>query len=176
MGGSNSTGRGKGASPPAMTPVEEVDISAVRYKSPTLQAPHLTGFSLRAFLWLMESSLLGPLITSVLKSQNNMPQMLQQTLIPERPMYYPEYPPQDPEPGVVLVEEDRHPVERVHEALQYLPQYDPSLRWTTEEKPPFLYWKIRDFAHAYRSGITTPSIMISGSKLRIPQRDLSKKK
>lgn len=65
----------------------------------------------------------------------------------------------DPEPGVVLVEEDRHPVERVHEALQYLPQYDPSLRWTTEEKPPFLYWKIRDFAHAYRSGITTPSIV-----------------
>jgi hypothetical protein len=58
-----------------MPPVEEVDIAAVRYKSPTLQAPHLTGFSLRAFLWLMESSLLGPLVTSVLKSQNNMPQV-----------------------------------------------------------------------------------------------------
>ncbi|CAD6261483.1 unnamed protein product [Miscanthus lutarioriparius] len=121
-----------------MPPVEEVDIAAVRYKPPTLQAPHLTGFSLRAFLWLMESSLLGPLITSVLKSQNNMPQA-------------------DPEPEVVLVDEDRDLVERVHEALQCLPQYDPSIRWTTEENPPFLYWKIRDFAHAYRSGITTPS-------------------
>jgi hypothetical protein len=114
-----------------MPPVEEVDISAVRYKSPALQAPHLTGFSLRAFVWLMESPLLGRLITSVLKSQNNMPQagphipslspcsprrlhphsfliiilcmpclisslrfvqMLQQTVIPERPMYYPEFP------------------------------------------------------------------------------------
>ncbi|XP_025823927.1 fatty acid amide hydrolase isoform X2 [Panicum hallii] len=161
MGGSSSTGWGKtkGSSPRAMTPVEEVDISAVRYKPPTLQAPHLTGFSLRAFLWLMESPLLGPLITSVLKSQNNMPQMLQQTVIPERPMYYPEYPPQDLEPGVVLVGEDRHPVERVHEALQYLPPYDPSVRWATEEKLPFLYWKIRDFAHAYRSGITTPSVV-----------------
>ncbi|KAG2570246.1 fatty acid amide hydrolase-like [Panicum virgatum] len=160
MGGSSSTGRGKtkGSSPLAMTPVEEVDISAVRYKPPTLQAPHLTGFSLRAFVWLMESPLLGPLITSFLKSQNNMPQTLQQTVIPERPMYYPEYPPQDTEPGVVLVGEDRHPVERVHEALQYLP-YDPSVRWATEEKLPFLYWKIRDFAHAYSSGITTPSVV-----------------
>jgi Asp-tRNA(Asn)/Glu-tRNA(Gln) amidotransferase A subunit family amidase len=74
-------------------------------------------------------------------------------------MYYPEYPPQDLEPGVVLVGEDRHPVERVHEALQYLPPYDPSVRWATEEKLPFLYWKIRDFAHAYRSGITTPSVV-----------------
>ncbi|CAL5036131.1 unnamed protein product [Urochloa decumbens] len=160
MGGSNSTVRGKkGSSPRAMTPVEEVDIAAVRYKSPTLQAPHLTGFTFRAFIWLMESPLLGSLITSVLKSQNNMPQMLQQTVIPERPMYYPEFPPQDPEPGVVLVGEDRHPVEKVHEALQCLPPYDPSVRWATEEKPPFLYWKIRDFAHAYRSGITTPSIV-----------------
>lgn len=55
--------------------------------------------------------------------------------------------------------EDRHPVERVHEALQYLPSYDPSVRWATEEKLPFLYWKIRDFAHAYSSGITTPSVV-----------------
>uniref|UniRef100_A0A0A9DIW8 Amidase domain-containing protein n=1 Tax=Arundo donax TaxID=35708 RepID=A0A0A9DIW8_ARUDO len=74
-------------------------------------------------------------------------------------MYFPEFPPQDPEPGVMLVEEDRPPVERVHEALQCLPPYDPSVRWSTEEKLPFLYWKIRDFAHAYRSGITTPSIV-----------------
>ena len=61
----------------------------------------------------------------------------------------------------VLVGEDRHPVERVHEALQYLPSYDPSVRWATEEKLPFLYWKIRDFAHAYSSGITTPSVVSS---------------
>lgn len=67
----------------------------------------------------------------------------------------------DPEPGVVLVGEDRHPVERVHEALKYLPPYDPSVRWATEAKIPFLYWKIRDFAHAYRSGITTPSVVSS---------------
>jgi hypothetical protein len=71
MGGSNSTGR----RPRAMPPAEEMDIAAVPYRSPALQAPHLTGFALRAFIWLMESRLLGPLVTSVLKSQNNMPQV-----------------------------------------------------------------------------------------------------
>jgi hypothetical protein len=180
-----------------MTPVEEMDVAAVRYRPQTLHAPHLTGLSLRACIWLMESPLLGPLVTSLLKRQNNMPQMLQQTLIPERPMYYPEYPPQgtflsslylisidylfiqhikrntflmillaarncsEPEPGVVLVDEDRHPVERVHEALRCLPPYDPSVRWSAEERVPFLYWTIRDFAHAYRSGITSPSTVSS---------------
>lgn len=156
MGG-GSGGRGKGM-PRAMAPVEEVDVAAVRYKPLVLQAPHLTGFSLRAFVWFLESPLFGPLLTSLLKKHNNMTQMLQHTVIPERPMFYPEYPPQEPEQGVVTLEEDRDPVERVEEALQCLAPYDPSGRFTSpDEKNPFLYWKIRDFAYAYRSGITTPS-------------------
>uniref|UniRef100_A0ACD5Z0E0 Uncharacterized protein n=1 Tax=Avena sativa TaxID=4498 RepID=A0ACD5Z0E0_AVESA len=154
MGGGS---KGKGM-PRAMTPVEEVDISAVRYEPQAMQAPHLTGFPLKAFVWLMESRLLGPLVTSALKKQNNMTQMLQNTVIPERPMYYPEFPPQEPEQGVVVVAEDRDPVDRVEEALQCLTPYDPSARFTSaDEKNPFLYWKIRDFAYAYRSGIMTPS-------------------
>uniref|UniRef100_R7WES0 Glutamyl-tRNA(Gln) amidotransferase subunit A n=1 Tax=Aegilops tauschii TaxID=37682 RepID=R7WES0_AEGTA len=85
-------------------------------------------------------------------------QMLQHTVIPDRPMFFPEFPPQEPEQGVVTLGEDRDPVERVEEALQCLTPYDPSGRFTSsDEKNPFLYWKIRDFAHAYRSGITTPS-------------------
>ncbi|XP_044329870.1 fatty acid amide hydrolase isoform X1 [Triticum aestivum] len=187
MGG-GSGGRGKGM-PRAMAPVEEVDVAAVRYKPAELQAPHLTGFPLRAFVWLLESPLLGPLVTSILKKQNNMTQvrpslppkfsfftrrfrrahrgfrscsgaeqMLQHTVIPERPMFYPEYPPQEPERGVVTLGDDRDPVDRVEEALSCLAPYDPSGRFTSaDEKNPFLYWKIRDFAYAYRSGITTPS-------------------
>jgi hypothetical protein len=68
----------------------------------------------------------------------------------------PDFP--EPEQGVVVVAEDRDPVERVEEAVQFLAPYDPSVRFTpADEKNPFLYWKIRDFAYAYRSGITTPS-------------------
>ncbi|KAF7013252.1 hypothetical protein CFC21_027349 [Triticum aestivum] len=142
----------------AMAPVEEVDVSAARYEPLVVRAPRLTGFSLRAFVWLLESPLLGPLVTSILKKQNNMTQMLQHTVIPDRPMFFPEYPPQEPEQGVVTLGEDRDPVERVEEALQCFAPYDPSGRFASaDEKNPFLYWKIRDFAHAYRSRITTPS-------------------
>jgi hypothetical protein len=126
-GGSNSKAKGQ---PRAMAPVAEVDIAAVRYEPRPMQAPHLTGFGLRAFVWLLESRLLGPILLSALKKQNNMTQvlpssilhpsplfvhcsllrllkltkildslgarvqMLQNTVIPERPMYYPEFPPQ----------------------------------------------------------------------------------
>ncbi|TVU38314.1 hypothetical protein EJB05_11676, partial [Eragrostis curvula] len=65
----------------------------------------------------------------------------------------------DPEVEVVLLGDDRDPVDRVHEALQCLPPYDPPAHFTAEANPQFLYWKIRDFAHAYRSGITTPSVV-----------------
>uniref|UniRef100_J3LV43 Amidase domain-containing protein n=1 Tax=Oryza brachyantha TaxID=4533 RepID=J3LV43_ORYBR len=100
--------------PRAMRAVEEVDISAVRYESPSLQAPHLSGFSLRAFVWLMESPILGRLLTSILKSQNNITRMLQDTVIPERPMYRPEYPPQEAEHGVVVLGDDTDPVVADH--------------------------------------------------------------
>jgi hypothetical protein len=68
-------GGSKGKGPRAMAPVGEVDIAAVRYEPQAMQAPHLTGFGLKAFVWLMESRLLGPLVTSALKKQNNMTQV-----------------------------------------------------------------------------------------------------
>ena len=68
----------------------------------------------------------------------------------------------EPERGVVTLGDDRDPVDRVEEALSCLAPYDPSGRFTSaDEKNPFLYWKIRDFAYAYRSGITTPSAVSS---------------
>ncbi|KAJ4759942.1 Glutamyl-tRNA(Gln) amidotransferase subunit A [Rhynchospora pubera] len=141
-----------------MPPVEEVDLSSVKYQPQKIDAPHLTGFSLKLFVWLMESPVLGPLIISALKNQNKMTQLLRYTLIPERPMYRPEFPPQEPEQGVVLVDEERDPIDRLHTATYALPKYDPSIRWS-KESPPFLYWKIRDYAHAYRHNITTPSLV-----------------
>ncbi|XP_020085505.1 fatty acid amide hydrolase [Ananas comosus] len=141
-----------------MTPAEEVDISAVKYDPLRLQAPHLTGFSLKLFVAMMEAPLLGGIITSFLKKQNKIPELLQHTVIPEKPMYRPEYPPQEPEPGVMILDEDRDPVMRLETAVQCLPQYDPSQHWN-KDRSSFLYWTIRDYAHAYRSKITTPSIV-----------------
>lgn len=65
----------------------------------------------------------------------------------------------EPEPGVVCLEEDGKPEERVDLAFKCLPHYDPSSRWSSDsgEPFPFRYWKIRDYGYAYRSKLTTPS-------------------
>lgn len=139
-----------------MLPVEEVDISAVKYEPQNIAAPHLTGLALKLFVWLIEAPLIGSIILSVLKKQNNYTQLLRNTVIPEKPMFRPEFPPQAPETGIVVLDENEKPVVRVEKALGCLRSYDPSQR-CHEDSPPFLYWTIRDFAHAYRNKLATPS-------------------
>lgn len=62
----------------------------------------------------------------------------------------------DPEPAVVVLDEDEDPARRVGTALGCLTPYDSSQHWSCNS-PPFLYWTIRDYAHAYRSKLTTPA-------------------
>ena len=64
----------------------------------------------------------------------------------------------EPEPAIVILGEDGKAEERVSLASKCLPEYDPAACWNGDSSP-FRYWKIRDYAHAYRSGITTPSIV-----------------
>ncbi|KAI0518877.1 hypothetical protein KFK09_006314 [Dendrobium nobile] len=139
-----------------MLPVEEVDISSAQYHPQSISAPHLTGLALKLFVWLIEAPLIGSIILSVMKKQNNFTQLLRNTVIPENPMFRPEYPPQAPETGVAVLDEYEEPVLRVEKALSCLCSYDPSQR-CHEDSPPFLYWTIRDFAHAYRNKLATPS-------------------
>lgn len=139
-----------------MLPVEEVDISAVKYQKEVIQAPHLSGFALKIFVWLIETPFLGSLIMSILKRQNKLDQMLKNTVIPENPMYRPEFPPQEPEDGVVVMDEDSAPVVRVKSALECLPPYNSDRHWNDDSLGSFLYWTIRDYAHAYRYRNVTP--------------------
>ncbi|XP_042981231.1 fatty acid amide hydrolase-like isoform X3 [Carya illinoinensis] len=74
-------------------------------------------------------------------------------------MFKPEFPPQEPEHGVVTFDEDGKPEDRVESALKCLPDYDLPGSWNGNQDPPFKYWKIRDYAYAYRSGLATPSIV-----------------
>uniref|UniRef100_A0A1D1XPP9 Fatty acid amide hydrolase n=1 Tax=Anthurium amnicola TaxID=1678845 RepID=A0A1D1XPP9_9ARAE len=140
-----------------MLRAEEVDVSSIEYKLPAVKAPHMTGFLLRLFVWLVEAPLLRSIILSVLKRQNGIPKMLENTVIPEPPMFRPEFPPQAPEPGVVDVDEDKDPRIRVESALECLPPYDPSQHWSQDNGSAFLYWTVRDYAHAYRSNLATPT-------------------
>ncbi|KAL2254496.1 UNVERIFIED_CONTAM: Fatty acid amide hydrolase [Sesamum indicum] len=140
-----------------MLPADEVDMTAVKYQYEKIAAPHLTGISLKLFVRLLEAPIIGSLIMSHLKQQNKMVEMLRNTVIPEAPMFKPEFPPQEPEPEVVLLDEDGKPEERVELALKTLPHYDPANSWIPDSSSPFHYWKIRDYAYAYRSKLTTPS-------------------
>lgn len=62
------------------------------------------------------------------------------------------------EPGVVALDEDGRPEDRVESALKCLPHYDPAETWGNVSAP-FRYWKIRDYAYAYRSRKVTPSVV-----------------
>ncbi|KAG6421948.1 hypothetical protein SASPL_118508 [Salvia splendens] len=157
-----------------MVSAEEVDLATVKYQYETIEAPHLTGIGLKLFVKVLEAPLIGSLIISQLKKKNKMIEMLRNTVIPEAPMFKPEFPPRgiwsfdfsrlllysnaEPETGVVPLDEDKRPEERVELAVKILPNYEPAKSLSTDPSP-FRYWKIRDFAYAYRSKITTPSIV-----------------
>ncbi|XP_031381924.1 fatty acid amide hydrolase isoform X2 [Punica granatum] len=141
-----------------MLPAKDVDLSAVKYEPEVIQAPHLTGLVLKLFIKIIEAPVIGPAIISYLKKQNKMVETLRNTVIPEAPMFKPEFPPQDPEPGTFLLEEDGKPEERVETALKCLPEYNPADSLNSE-LTEFRYWKIRDFAYAYRSSLVTPSMV-----------------
>ncbi|CAN6458976.1 unnamed protein product [Victoria cruziana] len=142
-----------------MLPVEEVDISAVRYHHDLIKVPRLAGFTLKLLVWLLEIPVIGSFIISKMKQQNKFKEILHDTVIPEKPMFKPEFPPQDPETGVSFLDEEVGPVARVQLVLECLMPYDPTHQSTNGTKSMPLYWTIRDYAHAYRSGSATPSVV-----------------
>ncbi|KAG6710928.1 hypothetical protein I3842_05G027900 [Carya illinoinensis] len=121
--------------------------------------PHLTGFIFKVFVSIIEAPVIGSLLISYLKKKNKFIELFRNTVIPETPMFKPEFPPQEPEHGVVTFDEDGKPEDRVESALKCLPDYDLPGSWNGNQDPPFKYWKIRDYAYAYRSGLATPSIV-----------------
>ncbi|PWA74669.1 glutamyl-tRNA(Gln) amidotransferase subunit A [Artemisia annua] len=141
-----------------LVPANEVQFTQVKYDFQQVQAPRLAGLLLKLFTILIEAPLIGSLITGYLKKQNKMNEMLRNTVIPEPPMFKPEYPPQEQEAGVVDLEEEGKPEDRVESALRCLPHHDPAGRWNSKSTS-FRYWKIRDYAYAYRSGLTTPAMV-----------------
>nr|GEU43238.1 fatty acid amide hydrolase-like [Tanacetum cinerariifolium] len=141
-----------------MLPVTEVDLTKVKYDPAQIEAPHISGSWLKFSVKFVETPLLGSLIIGHLKNQNKMNRMLRDTVIPEPPMFRPEFPPQEPESGVVFLKEDGKSEERVESAVRFLPHYDPASNHSSDSSP-FRYWKIRDFAYSYRQKLTTPSMV-----------------
>ncbi|KAB2634839.1 fatty acid amide hydrolase-like [Pyrus ussuriensis x Pyrus communis] len=142
-----------------MVAAEDVDLSAVKYEQEEIKAPHLTGLIFKLSVRIVEAPIVGSFIVSAMKKQNKITQLLRNTLIPEGPMFKPEFPPQELEAAVVVLDEDGKPEDRVEVALKCLPQYDPASCWNGNSIQSFRYWKIRDYAYAYRSKLATPSMV-----------------
>ncbi|GMH26138.1 hypothetical protein Nepgr_027981 [Nepenthes gracilis] len=132
-----------------MLPVKEVDLTAVKYDREQIQAERITTLASNSNLRRR----------SRLKKKRKMIEVLRNTVIPDVPMFIPEFPPQEPELGVVVVEEAGRPKERVAAALNCLPVYDAATCWDDDLTASFRYWKIRDFANAYRTRLATPSMV-----------------
>ncbi|CAN4112015.1 unnamed protein product [Withania somnifera] len=133
-----------------MLPATEVDMTATNYTPRKFQAPRLTGFLLKLFVMLVEAPIIGSTIIIFLTNKNRLTEMLKNTVIPEASMFIPEFP-QEPEPGFFFfLEEDGKLEDRVELALQCLPDYNPGCIWITDPSLPFRYWKIHDYAYAYR--------------------------
>ncbi|KAL9674441.1 hypothetical protein QQ045_030713 [Rhodiola kirilowii] len=142
-----------------MLPANEVDLSSVKYVPEIVQAPHVTGYLLKVTVQLLELPLISTLLFGFMKSKNKVTQLLRNTLIPEAPMFKPEFPTQDPEVNSVAVEEDGLPSDRIKTVVGCLPPYTPPTSSTLGSNTRVSYWKIRDYAHAYRSKLASPSIV-----------------
>ncbi|XP_047320109.1 fatty acid amide hydrolase-like isoform X1 [Impatiens glandulifera] len=142
-----------------MLPANEVDLAEIKYETEAIQAPHLTGTTLKLFVRLIEMPAIGPLIISHIKKQNRTDEILKKSVMPEIPMFKPEFPPQEPEPSVIALEEDGKPEDRVGLGFKCLKHYDAATCWVDHTNISFRYWTIRDYAYAYRSKFTTPSMV-----------------
>jgi hypothetical protein len=121
-------------------------------------APALVGWKLKLFVFLEESILFGNLIKSNFLKLNHFPQILRDVVIPDTPMYLPEYPTQEaPEASVRHLDEGSNPVDRVATAVECLPAFVTKVPHIHDGSNPFLYWTIRDYAEAYSTGHTTPT-------------------
>ncbi|CAN0921048.1 Fatty acid amide hydrolase [Linum grandiflorum] len=143
-----------------MVPVSEMDLSTVKYEPQVVQAPHLTGNVFRFFIKLLESPIIGPFLMSHLKKENKMIEMLRCTEIPEPPMFVPEYPTQAQSRRVVL-SPWRKMVNQKDELNQHWNLFLSMIlqpTWNMDSSTPFRHWRIRDFAHAYRSKLISPSV------------------
>nr|GMC89629.1 fatty acid amide hydrolase-like [Ipomoea batatas] len=142
-----------------MLPASEIDLAEVKYTPENIIAPHVTGFWFKLLVKFIEAPMIGSFIINQMRKNNGVPEILTNTVIPENPMFKPEFPPQEPELGVVCLDEDGKPEDRVQLALKYFPHYIPDSTWIPDLTASFRYWKIRDYAYAYRSKITTPSMV-----------------
>lgn len=125
------------------------------YLHANVKAPRMAGLIVKIFVWILESTIVGPIVVYILKKNNLINKLVSFAVIQEPPLFTNTHDWEDiAEQNVNLVKSGLSPAERVQEATACLP---PCLEYTSGDSvPSFKRWTIRDFSRAYRSGETTP--------------------
>ncbi|KAK6125565.1 hypothetical protein DH2020_015712 [Rehmannia glutinosa] len=156
-------------------PVDEVDLgpdSDEFYLRANVKAPRMAGLLVKVFSWLLESPIFGGILLFFLKRNNLIHKLVSFADIPEQPLFVPSHPYQGTEEKEVkCVETDMSPPQKVVQAVDCLqsPDYLPK-----SPQISFYRWTILDYARAYTSGETTPT-MIADRLINYVRESSSKK-
>ncbi|KDD76794.1 amidase [Helicosporidium sp. ATCC 50920] len=145
---------------PALPPVETVTEAS--YDAKPIDAPVLTGRALKIFARLSESSLFSPLRYKLLRD-NGLIQLLEETFIPDAPLFQPDLEGWPAEPSSpVEISARASSASRAVQAGQILGLAAPEgSTKATAERPT-----ISDFHQAYLSGAASPRARASEARYR----------
>ncbi|KAG8383879.1 hypothetical protein BUALT_Bualt04G0060100 [Buddleja alternifolia] len=141
-------------------PVDEVDLgpdSDEFYIRANVKAPRMAGLLVKVFAWFLESPIFGGILLYILKRNNLIHKLVSFAELQESPLFVPLHPHQGiVEKEVKCVDPDMSPPEKVEEAVDCIQ--------SPEDLPKslqlsFRCWTILDYARAYSSGETTPTMV-----------------
>uniref|UniRef100_A0A1D1Z8P9 Fatty acid amide hydrolase n=1 Tax=Anthurium amnicola TaxID=1678845 RepID=A0A1D1Z8P9_9ARAE len=143
-------------------PAAEVDLgpgSDEIYIRANVKAPRMAGLLVKIFVWILETRIFGPLVLYILKRDNLIHKLVSYAEFKESPLFTPAHAWEDPkEQEVTFVKPDLTPAERVQEAINCLPISSETTAGS--EDSDFYRWTIMDYSRAYRSGETTPLLVV----------------
>ncbi|XP_057770170.1 fatty acid amide hydrolase-like [Salvia miltiorrhiza] len=139
--------------------VDDVDLgpdSDEFYLRANVKAPRMAGLLVKVFVWLLESPILGGILLYFLKKNNLIHKLVSFAELQEEPLFVPLHPHHgNEEKETICVEAHAPPQEKVEEAVNCVNnEEEPTL-----PQPSFHRWTVLDYATAYKSGETTPTMV-----------------
>ncbi|KAL7141917.1 hypothetical protein ABFS83_08G086900 [Erythranthe nasuta] len=143
-------------------PVDEVDLgpeSDEFYLHPEVKAPRMAGLVVKVFAWCLELPILGGILLYFLKRNNLIHKLVSFADIQEPPLFVPSHPYEGiVEKEVKCIDSELSPPQKVQHAFDCIQS---SLENVPKNIPPlnFRRWTILDYAKAYTSRETTPTMV-----------------
>ncbi|XP_051140308.1 fatty acid amide hydrolase-like isoform X2 [Andrographis paniculata] len=136
--------------------LQEIDFgphSQYLYVHSDVKAPRMTGLLVKVFAWGLEAPIFGGILSFFLKKNNLVHKLVSFASLQESPHFTPSHPYQESRSeDTKYLDADMSPPEKVQQAVDCLSPPIP-------RNPNFRRWTIMDYARAYTSGETTPTMV-----------------